>query len=1064
MPPAVAANYGGLAAGAVAVAVVAILASSVAWRALQPLAYVRLFFGQLDAATEFLPPEVRGALKGTFYLSVPMSIFGAVGSIFYQSYGIFHARFSAFVEKRCKVSLIFKSADKHYDVVIDYIGAKCAVETGKLLASTTPRSKKSFSEMLSEWLGGKTKTPTLYYQPDLAEFANYFMWQDREGVSHKIWLSRHVEKPHMRTDSSSKQRDPETLILSIWWSTDSQPLKDFMADALKTMLEDNGDGKVDIYVKNHWLPVWSKAISKERRDRETVVLDGKMADYVVDDLNHFFSKKTADWYHNAGIPYRRGYLLYGPPGCGKTSFAQVLAGELGLDVCLMNLSNHDMQDDDLAELLRNAPPKAMLLLEDVDAIFVERASGSSKKGGGVSFSGLLNALDGAAAQEGCVIVLTTNHKEKLDEALIRPGRCDVHVQITKASKDQAKRMFNRFFAKEAKVKSVDEGCGLITASTAHGFRSGDALVYKRAQGSPLTFTGIELDSEGMFYAGVPGAPGAAQTKLQLYASREHALMCGVEGRISVAGGFGARLQCLTEAAVRFSGRIPDRQVSMAKLQGHLMKQKLLAEQHFTSLRDAKNLPAHVAALDPVSEEYKLVYNEEVVNFAAEGAVINVHELLDVKVEAEEVKIPVFDHLRRVGVHRFAPLFEYFGVRTKRELSKDFASRMETWHPDLKIPGAVRDRLVALINGAEEIEKDYALADLSVLRDRFVSAFQGTESNQKEQGKLAENSPPPVPLGRYASTPGSGASAPTRVALIRQGSQGLKQEQLTILDMAHQFQEQLEENGKTDVSLWQLDLHFQRFEGDPTGALKNCSQLKRTSADRTREERAVPWVTTFEFLRRLGLEMYSFALEDAGCVLWSELKALSKDELKEKGAMSPKDAAFCHAVLSCNSDRPDMLRQFQLPEFGDVMDIFSLRFPSARKETAREFALQITDTLGEAAFSHIQIQAYLNGAKTPASALQGLGDGLPSFATAQAARVRPDQPPPAKESEDWVHVWLKAEGLEGLSGMFLGQALATREDVLGASLGLDALKQMGIQKLGEQCKILRMIEAEKAKVS
>ena len=125
---------------------------------------------------------------------------------------------------------------------------------------------------------------------------------------------------------------------------------------------------------------------------------------------------------------------------------QVLAGELGLDVCLVNLSNKNLNDDDLAELLRNAPARAMLLLEDVDAIFVERAAATDARGGGVSFSGLLNALDGAASAEGCVLVMTTNHKDRLDEALIRPGRCDVHVHVQNASKDQARRMFLRFFA------------------------------------------------------------------------------------------------------------------------------------------------------------------------------------------------------------------------------------------------------------------------------------------------------------------------------------------------------------------------------------------------------------------------------------------------------------------------------------------------------------------------------------------------------------------------------------------------------------------------------------------
>ena len=59
------------------------------------------------------------------------------------------------------------------------------------------------------------------------------------------------------------------------------------------------------------------------------------------------------------------------------------------------------------------------MLEDVDAIFVERKAQSEK--GGVTFSGLLNAIDGVASQEGRIFIMTTNHIEKLDPALIRPG-------------------------------------------------------------------------------------------------------------------------------------------------------------------------------------------------------------------------------------------------------------------------------------------------------------------------------------------------------------------------------------------------------------------------------------------------------------------------------------------------------------------------------------------------------------------------------------------------------------------------------------------------------------------
>lgn len=76
---------------------------------------------------------------------------------------------------------------------------------------------------------------------------------------------------------------------------------------------------------------------------------------------------------NLGIPYRRGYLLHGPPGSGKTSFIQALAGSLSYDICLLNLSERGLADDKLNHLLSNAPERSFVLIEDVDAAFNKRA-------------------------------------------------------------------------------------------------------------------------------------------------------------------------------------------------------------------------------------------------------------------------------------------------------------------------------------------------------------------------------------------------------------------------------------------------------------------------------------------------------------------------------------------------------------------------------------------------------------------------------------------------------------------------------------------------------------------
>ncbi|KAG6876014.1 hypothetical protein C0992_001369 [Termitomyces sp. T32_za158] len=147
-----------------------------------------------------------------------------------------------------------------------------------------------------------------------------------------------------------------------------------------------------------------------------------------------------------GIPYRRGYLLHGPPGSGKTSFIQALAASLSYDICLLNLSERGLSDDKLNHLLSNAPERSFVLIEDIDAVFNKRVQ-TTEDGyqSSVTFSGFLNALDGVASGEERIIFMTTNHIKKLDPALIRPGRVDVSELIDDASAAQARILFTLFY-------------------------------------------------------------------------------------------------------------------------------------------------------------------------------------------------------------------------------------------------------------------------------------------------------------------------------------------------------------------------------------------------------------------------------------------------------------------------------------------------------------------------------------------------------------------------------------------------------------------------------------------
>ncbi|KAF8911979.1 BCS1 N terminal-domain-containing protein [Gymnopilus junonius] len=181
-----------------------------------------------------------------------------------------------------------------------------------------------------------------------------------------------------------------------------------------------------------------------KRPVQSVVLAPGIAENIESDIKSFLDRRQ--WYADRGIPYRRGYLLHGPPGSGKTSFIQALAGSFSYDICLLNLSERGLADDKLFHLMSNAPERSFILIEDIDAAFNKRVQ-TTEDGyqSSVTFSGFLNALDGVASGEERIIFMTTNHVERLDPALIRPGRVDLTELIDDATPEQARTLFDRFY-------------------------------------------------------------------------------------------------------------------------------------------------------------------------------------------------------------------------------------------------------------------------------------------------------------------------------------------------------------------------------------------------------------------------------------------------------------------------------------------------------------------------------------------------------------------------------------------------------------------------------------------
>ncbi|KAG6027264.1 hypothetical protein E4U40_001637 [Claviceps sp. LM458 group G5] len=234
----------------------------------------------------------------------------------------------------------------------------------------------------------------------------------------------------------------EILQLTTLWAH-RHAFEGIFAEAHKLAAKAN-EGKTIVYSARgmDWTPLGDP---RKKRPLGSVVLDLGIKERLVTDVNDFLARQQ--WYVDRGIPYRRGYLLFGPPGSGKSSLIQALAGELDFGVAMINLSEMGMTDDKLAYLLTKLPKRCLLLLEDADAAFVNRRQRDADgyNGANVTFSGLLNALDGVAAGEERIAFLTTNHIDRLDPALIRPGRVDMMLRIGEATRYQAEEMWDRFY-------------------------------------------------------------------------------------------------------------------------------------------------------------------------------------------------------------------------------------------------------------------------------------------------------------------------------------------------------------------------------------------------------------------------------------------------------------------------------------------------------------------------------------------------------------------------------------------------------------------------------------------
>lgn len=161
------------------------------------------------------------------------------------------------------------------------------------------------------------------------------------------------------------------------------------------------------------------------------------------DAKDFMSTETKQWYTSHNIPYVRTYVFHGEPGLGKSACIRTLASALNCDLYSLNLSMAKLDDMSLISLVRDVDKGSIIAIEDIDRIFDNFSVNQTSSH--ISFSTLLNVLDGSLAKEGVIFVLTCNNYQHMDDALKRCGRVDRVFEFPTASKKVMKQMFANFY-------------------------------------------------------------------------------------------------------------------------------------------------------------------------------------------------------------------------------------------------------------------------------------------------------------------------------------------------------------------------------------------------------------------------------------------------------------------------------------------------------------------------------------------------------------------------------------------------------------------------------------------
>ncbi|KAJ7967339.1 AAA-ATPase [Quillaja saponaria] len=269
-----------------------------------------------------------------------------------------------------------------------------------------------------------------------------------QGIQFK-WrqVSRQVEAGHMGLlgQSSRVQSEIHSFELSFHKKHKEMVLDiyfPFILKQSKSVKEERKTLKLHTLDSDHMRRYTGDAWRSIKLDHpatfDTLAMDLEMKKTIIDDLERFVKRK--DYYRRVGKAWKRGYLLYGPTGTGKSSLVAAMANHLNFDIYDLELTSINTNSE-LRRLLIATGNRSILVVEDIDcSIELQDRQGPPNplrpsRASQVTLSGLLNFIDGlwSSCGDERIVVFTTNHKDRVDPALLRPGRMDVHIHMSYCS-------------------------------------------------------------------------------------------------------------------------------------------------------------------------------------------------------------------------------------------------------------------------------------------------------------------------------------------------------------------------------------------------------------------------------------------------------------------------------------------------------------------------------------------------------------------------------------------------------------------------------------------------------